>query len=118
MKQLLFRKRRNIEKRSKTIVMKSVTEEKDSITSIRKSFLYAVSPADHEEPIVERPQMFIRKCVDSEKGTEKCRFRVKGYFYITHERRRLKITFHHNLNIVVTWKKKIFSPKKSEVLTD
>ena len=117
MKKLTFQKSRNIKTHSKIIMITSHNEDSDSITDVRKSFCYMLSPADYGDEEVEAPQMYVRKNLDSRLGTEHCHFQVKGSFFITYQRHRLKVKFHHSLHIRVSWKKKVFSPKKSEVLT-
>ena len=98
-------------------MINSHTEDKASVTDVRKSFCYMVSAADFEDEQAQPPEMHIKKNVDTRAGCEHCHFKVKGSFFVNYQRRRLKVKFHHSLDIRVVWKKKIFSPKKSEVLT-
>ena len=117
MKKILYRRQSDPSKRLKNISVLTRNEDKESMTEIHKSFMYKVSLAEDYLSENIPPQVFIKKSLDTRKGIEKFNFRVKGCFYMKHERKLVKVNFIHTLNIVINWKKKIFSPKKSEVLT-
>jgi hypothetical protein len=117
MKKLTFQKSRNIKNKSKIIMISSHHEDEESVTDVRKSFCYMLSRADFADDQAQPPEMYVKKNVDARSGMEHCHFKVKGSFFITYQRQRLKVRFHHSLHIRVAWKKKVFSPKKSEVLT-
>ena len=91
--------------------------EKDCATSVRKTFIYHVSQSEAVDNQLGTPQIHIVKDLDTKKRIEKFLFQVKGHFYISHQRLLLKVRFQHTLRIQIKWKAKVFSPKKSEVLT-
>ena len=116
MKKICFKRNQNLQRGTKYLHICSRSDEKESLTLVRKGFLYKVSKAKDIEPEAEAPQVYIRKAYDTKQKIEKFSFQVKGVFYMTHERILMKVEFHHSLNIKIVWKKN-FSPKKSEVLT-
>jgi hypothetical protein len=116
MKKMTFERRQSAENRTKTFCMTSRTEDRESTTQVKKSFHYMVSLPEAAEPSVLDPEIFIRKGFDSKRRQETFNFQVIGSFYMTHERRLLRVDFHHVLDIQIDWKKD-FSPKKSAVLT-
>ena len=59
------------------------------------------------------PQVHIAKSFDSVRRDEKSSFRVKGYFYVNHSRRLMKVAYCHTLKIILHWKIKASSPKKT-----
>ncbi len=117
MKEILFKKKIDLTNRIKSFSISSDSEDKECKTHVEKSFLYNVLLADKTEDL-EPPQIHIKKSIDTAKKLEKFNFQVKGSFYMTRDRVLIKVDFHHTLNIEIVWKTKIFSPKKSEVLTD
>lgn len=116
MKKVEFKKRNNPKKGIKRLSIIQKTNDRECSTTVQKSFLYHVVKAEKEEANVEAPEIYIRKTFDTKKGIERFDFKVKGHFYMTHNRWFLKVNFHHKLNINIVWKKN-FSPKKSAVLT-
>ncbi|MBF0478469.1 MAG: hypothetical protein HQL26_03200 [Candidatus Omnitrophica bacterium] len=116
MKELKFRRSINQDKSLKNFSVCQESEDKRSVTKIRKSFIYL---ARHVEQASElnAPEIFIKKCVDNERMVESFRFKVKGLFYLTHNRMLIEVRFCHTLKIGIYWKAKYFSPKKSVVLT-
>ena len=117
MKEILFKKALDPQKRTKTFSIKSHKEDKESKTVIEKGFAYQVLNVEQIEPKIEPPEIYIHKSIDNQKKIEKFNLQVRGSFYITKDRMLLQVYFHHTLNIEILWKTKIFSPKKSEVLT-
>ncbi len=117
MKRVVFKQNKNLNDRIKNISVLTKSEDKDSKTQVHKSFVYKVSIARENEVAQSTPQVFIKKSIDTRNGIEKFRFKVNGAFYMDHEDQKVKVSFTHSLNISVKWKKKIFSPKKSEKLT-
>jgi len=117
MKTMIYKKALNPKKRIKALSISSNTEDKDCRTHVRKSFVYKVDLCEETSPKAKPPQIFIHKETDTKKSIELFNFRVKGFFFIKHEKQQLKVRFQHTLNITIHWKKKIFSPKKSVVLT-
>lgn len=91
--------------------------DKDSSTQIVKTFTYYASKAKGDSLNIESPEIFVTKSFDTKKRVEKFNFVVKGFFYMTQERGVAKVSFKHTLDINIQWKSKIFSPKKSVVLT-
>lgn len=117
MKRLLFRKRMDAKKRIKVLSFGQRFEDATSKTQVKKNFSYKLFKSEDLTPQQEAPQIFIRKSFDTKRAMEKFHFRVKGYYYITHNRVLFKVYFRHTLKIKVQWKSKAFSPKKSEILT-
>ena len=117
MKNIVFKKNIDAEDKTKSLSIIQQFEDKECKTEIQKSFRYAVSSAELNAPQVCEPQIYITKSIDTKKKVEMFNFQVKGSFYITHIRLLWKVEFHHTLDIKINWKEKIFSPKKSEVLT-
>ena len=117
MKNIIFKKNIDAEDKTKSLSIIQKFEDKECKTEIQKSFRYAVSSAEINAPQVCEPQIYIIKSFDSKKKDEMFNFQVVGSFYITHIRLLWKVEFHHTLDIKIHWKEKIFSPKKSEVLT-
>ncbi len=118
MKTMVFRRNKDVNRGTKFLQICSRYQDKECSTIVRKGFLYKVKRAPNLEPKIESPQVYIRKYIDTRAGIEKFSFRVKGTFYMTHERVLMQVDFHHSLHIKIIWKnKKNFSPKKSESLT-
>lgn len=117
MKKVQFRQYNDFENKIKNISVLTKNEDQESKTEIHKSFIYKVSLVQEGEIEEILPQVFIKKSLDTRNGVEKFNFRVKGVFFVTHKQKLIKVKFVHTLNILINWKKKIFSPKKSEVLT-
>lgn len=97
--------------RGKLITLREHAEEKESITDVRKNFIYIASEAHSEEET--QPKVHIKKSFDSVTRDEKFLFRVKGHFYVDHGRRRMKVDYAHSLRINLHWKSKTTSPKKT-----
>jgi len=117
MKTILYKRRCRPKRGIKSLIIRSNSEDKESKTQVRKSFTYNVSKSNEVKPRVEAPEIHITKAVDTKRRVEDFKFSVKGFFYMTHQRQKFKVEFHHVLRIKITWKKD-FSPKKSEVLTE
>ena len=117
MKDIMFRKVCDPGNGTKSISVSSHTEDKESDTLIKKSFLYHVRPAEAVDQTITPPEVYIRKTLDTKQAIETFHFQVVGCFYVTHNRMPMRVDFHHNLNIQIKWKSKVFSPKKSVALT-
>lgn len=111
MKELLFEKHVDLNKRTKAFSVDSETEDSQCRTKVHKSFMYAVDLVKGSEPKPRQPLVFIRKSVDTKRRIEGFSFHVKGYFYIAHEEELMKVLFHHILDIELKWKTKKLSPK-------
>ena len=118
MKKIFFNKSTDTENRQKIIILSHVTEDKRSITSVTKRFNYRVSSVADVEPVLKSPDVFINKYFDKNVGVERFEFKVCGVFYAGKDRLLNRIDFEHNLEIEIYWKEKVFSPKKSVVLTE
>ncbi len=117
MKEILFKKKSDLKRRTKLLSISQDNEDKDCKTHVQKSFSYIVSGAESREEEIVAPQVYIRKTLNTKTHVEQFCFEVKGSFYMSHNRCLLKVRFHHTLVIDITWKDKVFSPKKSAVLT-
>lgn len=98
--------------RGKVITLREHAEEKDCTTDVRKNFVYVATEAQSEEK-QSIPQVHIKKSFDSVRRTERFSFRVKGFFYVNHSRRLMKVNYSHTLRINLHWKMKVTSPKKT-----
>ncbi len=116
MKEILFKKKCNAGKGIKSLSISQQSEDKDSTTLVRKSFLYHVTKTQETNPKTDPPQIYIKKVFDTKKKTEKFFLKVKGAFYMTHKRLLLQVNFQHTLNIHILWKAKSFSIKNATVL--
>ena len=114
MKQLMFRKIRDVKKNKKMVSIRSFTESKECKTRIRKCFVYKVSNVGQDKSCLEPPNIYIKKTFDSVRKVEVFTFRVQGGFYMSHKRVPVYVNFHHTLSIHIIWNKD-FSPKKSEL---
>ena len=117
MKEILFKKMSDLKRRTKHLSISQDAEDKDCRTHVQKSFSYIVSRVDEAQEDVQPPQIYIKKTFNSKTLVEQFCFEVKGSFYLTHNRFLTKVRFHHTLLIDIVWKSKVFSPKKSAVLT-
>lgn len=116
MKEVRIQKVDKPEHRIKLLSICQAAEDKQCDTSVHKSFFYKVFKCYDTEPQLNPPQIYVFKALDTKNKTEKFRFQVKGCFYVTHKRFLYKIRYRHLLDIEIKWKK-IFSPKKSAVVT-
>ena len=98
--------------RGKAIILREHAEEKECVTDVRKNFIYVAAEAERQEEQLI-PQVHIAKAFDSVRGDEKFSFRVKGFFYVNHSRRLMKVDYCHTLRIWLHWKFKSSTPKKS-----
>ena len=98
--------------RGKVITLREHAEEKECVTDVRKNFIYLATEAQSEEE-QSIPQVHIAKSFDSVRHDEKFSFRVKGFFYVNHSRRLMKVAYCHTLRINLHWKTKVSSPKKT-----
>jgi hypothetical protein len=117
MKRLLFRKHASAQNGLKNITLMTRNEDAESKTRVYKNFSYKVTVCDEQDQEPEAPQIFIKKSFDSKRSIEKFSFQVKGWFYTIQKRVLFKVEFEHTLCIKILWKVKIFSPKKSVMLT-
>jgi hypothetical protein len=112
MREILHKTTAILQGRGKVITLREHTEEKECTTDVRKNFVYLASEARSEEE-QSTPRVHIAKSFDSVSRDEKFSFRVKGFFYVNHSRRLMKVDYCHTLRINLHWKTKVFSPKKS-----
>jgi hypothetical protein len=117
MRDVVFRKTTDPQNQTKVVSIIQKKDEEQCATEVRKKFVYHVSPCDEVVSKIPAPQVNIRKFIDNKKGIEKFHMEIRGYFIMPHKRYFAKVHFHHTLHIVVNWKVKIFSPKKSAALT-
>jgi hypothetical protein len=98
--------------RGKVITLRDHAEEKECVTDVRKNFIYLATEAQSEEK-PSTPRVHIRKFFDSVSRDERFSFRVKGAFYVNHNRRLMKVDYCHTLRINLHWKAKVTTPKKT-----
>ena len=98
--------------RGKVISLREHAEEDESITDVRKNFIYVASEVPNEEKQGE-PQVHVKKSFDSVTHDEKFSFRVKGFFYVNRNRRLVKVGYSHTLRINLHWKVNSHTPKKT-----
>jgi hypothetical protein len=112
MRDILHKTAGILQGRGKAITLRERTEEKESITDVRKHFIYLATEVLSEEK-QSVPQVHIKKSFDSVSRDERFSFRVKGFFYVNHSRRLMKVDYCHTLRIKLHWKAKASSPKKT-----
>lgn len=117
MKKIIYKRNNDFNKKLKKVGIIQLLSDDNSKTRIEKEFTYRIYATDKVNPSVKPPEIHIFKQMDSERGVERFNLHVKGYFYMTHNRVLVKVKFEHKLDIKILWKSKVFSPKKSEVLT-
>lgn len=98
--------------RGKTILMKELSEDSQSLTTVRKTFIYVAREADIQEES-KAPVVHVTKSFDSVTRCERFAFRVKGFFYVNRSRRLVKVGYCHTLKINLRWKAHVSTPKKS-----
>lgn len=118
MKKILIKRDNSKVDKFKSMCISNRTEDKDAKTLVRKKFNYLAAISKETKPKIEAPEVHIFKSFDTAKGIEKFSFRVVGSMYLNHKEQLIKVNFKHSLNIHIYWKQKIFSPKKSAVLTE
>ncbi len=112
MRDILHKTTGILQGRGKVITLREHAEEKECVTDVRKNFIYIATEAQSEEE-QSVPQVHIEKSFDSAHRDEKFSFRVKGFFYVNHSRRLMKVAYCHTLRIKLHWKVKAASPKKT-----
>jgi hypothetical protein len=112
MRDILHKTTAILQGRGKVITLREHAEEKECVTDVRKNFIYIATEALSEER-QSIPQVHIKKSFDSVSRDEKFSFRVKGFFYVNHSRRLMKVDYCHTLRIKLHWKVKVSSPKKT-----
>ena len=112
MRDILHKTTEILQGRGKVINLREHSESKECITDVRKNFIYVATEAMSEDAQVI-PQVHIKKSFDSVTQDEKFSFRVKGFFYVNHSRRLMKVDYSHTLRINLHWKVKSSSPKKT-----
>ena len=117
MREISYRKKQSLEHRRKMISIHECSEEKDCATSVRKNFIYILTRVGAVSQPAEKPEIFIRKSLNTCLREEKFSFRVKGSFFMARHRDIFRVDFCHTLRIDIVWKQKAFSPKKSATLT-
>ena len=98
--------------RGKVITLREHAEEKECVTDVRKNFIYVATEAQSEEE-QSIPRLHVRKFFDSVSRDERFSFRVKGFFYVNHSRRLMKVEYCHTLRINLHWKVEASAPKKT-----
>jgi hypothetical protein len=112
MRDILHKTTAILQGRGKVITLREHAEEKECVTDVRKNFIYLATEAQSEEEQTT-PRVYIKKSFDSVSHDEKFSFRVKGFFYVNHSRRLMKVDYCHTLRINLHWKAKTSSPKKT-----
>jgi len=110
MRDILHKTSAILEGRGKVITMREHSEEKECVSDVRKHFIYVASEVQSEEA-QSVPQVHIKKSFDGVSHDEKFSFRVKGFFYVNHSRRLMRVAYCHTLRINLHWNKET-SPKK------
>ena len=101
----------SLQNRSKAISVAESSEDKECKTYVKKSFVYMVTPEVKTDGNQSAPDIYIKKSYDTRTKEEKFSFRVKGLFYINRDQMNFRVDFSHSLNIHITWKPKVLSPK-------
>lgn len=104
MKEVLHRKRCDVDKGMKLITISSRASDQEGQTRVRKSFLYNVWRAQTMDMPVHPPQIYIHKSFDTKRHLERFSFQVKGSFYTTDKTVLVRVYFHHSLHVQILWK--------------
>ncbi len=112
MRDILHKTTAVLQGRGKVITLREHTDEKECTTDVRKNFIYVATEAPSEEK-QSIPRVHIAKSFDSVRRDEKFSFRVKGFFYVNHSRRLMRVDYCHTLRINLHWKIKTSTPKKT-----
>jgi len=112
MRDILHRTAAVLQGRGKLITMREHAEQKDCISDVHKNFIYVATEAQSEEE-QSTPRVHIKKSFDSLSRDERFSFRVKGFFYVNHSRRLMRVDYCHTLRIKLHWKAIASSPKKT-----
>ncbi len=112
MKNILHKTKEILKGQGKLIIIQEHSQDKDCVSDVRKNFLYLAKEVGREED-QQAPQVHVRKSFDSLRRDEKFSMRVKGFFYVNHNRRLIKVGYYHTLKILLHWKTAIVSPSKS-----
>ncbi len=111
MRDILHKTTAVLQGRGKVITLREHTDEKECVTDVRKNFVYVATEAQSEGK-QSIPRVHIAKSFDSVRRDEKFSFRVKGFFYVNHSRRLMRVDYCHTLRINLHWKIKAPTPKK------
>ncbi len=112
MRQMLHKTREVLKGRGRIVLITEHKEDRDSISDVRKEFVYAAREADREET-VPTPQVHIEKSYDGKNRDEFFSLQVRGVMYMHRNRRLVKVGYSHRLRIRLHWKDHVVSPKKS-----
>jgi len=112
MRDILHKTTGILQGRGKVVTLREHAEEKECTTDVRKNFIYLASEVQGEEK-QSVPQVHIKKSFDSVSRDEKFCFRVKGFFYVNHSRRLMKVDYCHTLRIKLHWNSISSTPKKT-----
>ncbi len=111
MRRILYKKMTSLQNRSKAISVAETSEDKECKTYVKKSFVYMVTPELKIDATQSPPDIYIKKSYDTRTKEERFSFKVKGLFYINRDQMYFRVDFSHSLNIHITWKPKVLSPK-------
>jgi len=112
MRDILHKTTSILQGRGKVITLREHAEEEESVTDVRKNFIYITAEAPFEEK-QSIPQVHIKKSFDSVSHDERFSFRVKGFFYVNQSRRLMKVDYCHTLRINLHWKANVSSSNKT-----
>ena len=113
MKQVFHKIRSALKERAKIITILENSEDQECVTRIQKNFIYVLSVPVNDSEELPDPDIRIKKSFDTKTRDERFCFRIRGAFYVTKNRRIMRIDFCLTLKIHLKWKTKVFSPKKS-----
>ena len=111
MRKILHKTREVLKGRGRIVVITEQKEDRDSVSDVRKEFVYAAKEA-HIEETLPVPVVHIEKSYDSKNHDEFFALQVKGAMYSYRNRRLMKIGYSHRLRIRLHWKDHVASPKK------
>jgi len=117
MKEILLQKENDLKNGTKMMSITQKSEDSECRTKVYKSFQYHAIKAHGLKLKNMSPEISITKQFNTKTSVEKFTFAVNGFFYLVCNRHLLRVNFKHKLHILIQWKVKVFSPKKSEILT-
>lgn len=110
-KQVQHKTRVAFQNRVKITKIVENSEDKDCITSVKKTFVYVLTRVTDDTQALPEPQTRIRKSFDTKTRDEKFSFRIKGSIYVNHSRRLVKSIIVIHFVSICDGKQKFSSPK-------
>ncbi len=102
MREIAYKNLTSQKYRRRIISISETAEKKGFLTNTHKRFIYIVkekAPTDTKEI---RPEFYVTKVYNTQKGTERVLFRIKGIMEVQRNEKRLWVYYCHSLKIDIT----------------